>query len=231
MRAFMTPSLASLKLASILLVGALFVARLALSSERVAVYRCAAENGGVSLQDRPCPASSQETLRHLPRPPESAAVPPMPAPPKPVADPPPISKPVQPRAPPPPLWRCLDFDGSERESPDGIPRGRYVPLWVVGRDPYAPAQVIGRVGAPRPQPPLRPSARPTTTVTGVTQSSPLVYVEERCLMLSPAQTCARYAEQRKELERQMFNRQASDRAILRPQADRLRDLLAKHCDR
>ena len=54
-------------------------------------------------------------------------------------------------------------------------------------------------------------------------------VEERCRPLSPRRTCDRYLQQRRELERTMFNSQSSERALLEPEVQRLRRLLADHC--
>lgn len=205
----------------------------AFAAERIDVYRCAGEDGGVSLQDQPCPPGSDETYRQLRRPADAPT--PIRAEPavepehEQIPDPAPV---FTPRSVMPPLFQCVDFDGSQRESSDGIPRGRYVPLWVVGRDPYAPRQLFGRVGAPLPQPGVRPPAGPQTTQEQPTATGlPLVYVEERCYRLSFDQACERYAAQRRELERKIFNSQASDRAILQPQSNALRLLLAEHCGR
>ncbi|MGQ0798815.1 MAG: hypothetical protein ACT4NL_01715 [Pseudomarimonas sp.] len=136
-----------------------------------------------------------------------------------------------PRRPPPPLWTCVDFDGKERESRDGVGRGRYVPLWVVGRDPYAPRQLFGRVGQPLPQPATRPATGPRTMVEQNTGSAPLVYVEERCHEMSSEQACQRYREKRQEIERKIFNSQSSERSVLAPQSESLRSLLEQHCGR
>ncbi len=207
-----------------LLVGA------AVGSERLSVYRCSDGNGAVSLQDQPCPKGTDQSLRRLRRPIDPSpevdranvrATDTSPEPKPPIAE--------SNNTPPPPLWTCVDFDGNERESVDGIGRGRYVPLWVVGRDPYAPRQLFGRVGGPLPQPSLRPATGPQTTVEQNPGSAPLVYVEEHCYRLSAEQTCLRYAAQRREIERAIFNRQSSERAVLEPQSTALRILLQEHC--
>ncbi len=201
------------------------------AGERINVYRCAAADGAISLQDLPCPPSSDESIRRLRRPDEPDT--PLPSVAQPsstttAAEPPQLSQPPD-VDPLPPLWVCRDFDGAERESIDGEPRGRYVPLWVVGRDPYAPGQLFGRVGEPLANPTIAPSGRPPTQVDQSTTSSLLVYVAERCFLLSPSQRCVRFAEQRRELERKIFNSQASDRAIYAPQSAALRKLLIDHC--
>ena len=219
-------------LAIITICAALLLARLdAGAGERINVYRCEAADGGVSLQDQPCPPSSDESLRLMRRPyepdtPSSAVT-------QPTASVLPIETP--PLSPPrsveplPPLWLCRDFDGAERESSDGEPRGRYVPLWVVGRDPYAPGQLFGRVGEPLANPTIAPAGSPPTHVDRSPSSSLLVYVAEQCFLLSPRQRCVRFAEQRRELERKIFNSQASGRAILAPQSAALRNVLINHC--
>ena len=203
----------------------------ATGAERLSVYRCSDSTGAVSLQDQPCPVLSEQTVRQIRRPIErkpAAGEPARPPDPAPAELQPPNA---EPRRPPPPLWTCVDFDGQERESADGAGRGRYVPLWVVGRDPYAPRQLFGRVGEPLPQPSVRPATGPPTIVEQNTGSTPLVYVEERCYQMSAEQACLRYAEKRHEIERQIFNSQSSDRSVLQPQSAILGALLREHCGR
>ena len=199
----------------------------------VQVYRCVAKDGSISLQDHSCPSSSEATLKRLPRPDDphpSLDKATRPA----ESDANPVSTPDAARSSPgnrepPTLWICVDHQGKERESNDGIPEGRYVPLWVVGRDPYAPAQTFGRVGEPRPLPRVQPADGPRTRTASPHAPSPLVYVEERCRPLSPGRICDRYLQQRRELEREIFNAQSSDRAVLKPEVLRLKRLLADHC--
>ena len=200
-------------------------------AERVTVYRCAAADGGISLQDQPCPPSSQESIRRMRRPIDREV------PTLKVTAPPPTTPDPEPQAamapdavsPLPPLWLCRDFDGAERESTDGEPRGRYVPLWVVGRDPYAPRQEFGRVGEPLANPNTAPPGSPPTQVDGAPTSSSLIYVAERCYLLSADERCTRFAAQRREIERKIFNSQDSDKAILAPKSARLRQILIEHC--
>jgi hypothetical protein len=207
---------------------------LANASERISVYRCAAVNGAISLQDHPCPASSEQTLRVLARPPLGRPAAPLedvPAATDLSADAP-HSVQATDRAPaPPPLWVCRDYDGTERESNDGVGRGRYVPLWVVGRDPDAPVQLFGRVGAPLPQPSLRPPGGPRTVYSDAGSVTAQVYVEERCYLLAPGEACERYAERRRKLERRIFNSQPSERDRLRPELESLRRILIDACQR
>ncbi|MFA5683335.1 MAG: DUF4124 domain-containing protein [Lysobacteraceae bacterium] len=191
------------------------------------VYRCEDAQGRVSLQDHPCAAGQTQRQRQVPRVADSPL--PLPQPALPVEPAPaPAAAPIRPpRAPPPPMWLCRDFDGSERESADGQPRGRYVPLWVVGRDPDAPGQFFGRVGAASPVAPIRPVDGPRSA-QGV-QAEPQVWVEERCRLLGPADTCTRLAAQRSEIERQRFNAQQGDRLRLGEESTRLAGLLSTHC--
>ncbi len=197
----------------------------------VDVYRCVDPAGAVSLQDRPCPpshtASRREVVRELDAPPLAAKLQARdgsPAAPESRESPP---EPIRPE--PPPLWRCVDFDGSERESEDGRPRGRYVPLWVVGRDPGAPAQLFGRVGAAPARPAMTPGGGPPTTYSPRGNAQPTVYVEERCYLLSPAARCARLQEERAAIERRRFNAQPTERAELGKDSDALRATLAESC--
>ncbi len=202
----------------------------AAAGERIDVYRCLSDQGAVALQDRPCPVDATEEKRRLLRPLDPPAVAEMPAESTPelLTEPPPAEAPPEP-SPPPPLWLCIDFDGSERESADGQPRGRYVPLWLIGRDPYAPGQLFGRVGGPPALPPVRPAEGPRTRTAMPSAPAPMVYVEERCVALSAAERCRRYAAQRSELERRIFNAQPSEKAILAPQSAELRSILVEHC--
>jgi hypothetical protein len=124
---------------------------------------------------------------------------------------------------------CVDFDGAERLSQDGASRGRYVPLWVVGRDPNAPAQLFGRVGATPRLPAVQSPVGPQPTGPSAGGPSPQVYVEERCHLLSVEETCARHVAERRELQRRIFNAQSSERAILVPRSNQLRELLATYC--
>lgn len=139
-----------------------------------------------------------------------------------------VTRDVLPREPPL-LWRCIDFDGSERESEDGRAHGRYVPLWVVGRDPDAPAQLFGRIGAPLPRPSTTPGGGPLTTHSRTGDAQPMVYVEERCYLLSPAARCIRLRERREAIERRRFNAQPTERAELGKASDALRAILAESC--
>jgi hypothetical protein len=207
---------------------------LAKASERISVYRCATVDGAISLQDHPCPASSAQTLRLLVRPPPSPPGSPLDsaAAATDSGTDEPHQTPDRQRepSPAPPLWVCLDYDGTERESSDGVARGRYVPLWVVGRDPDAPAQVFGRVGAPPPQPNVQPPGGPRTVYSSA-GSAAQVYVEERCYLLTPGEACERYAERRRKLERRIFNSQPSERDRLRPESESLRRVLTDACQR
>jgi hypothetical protein len=204
--------------------------------DEVQVYQCVSASGHVSYQDQPCPPAAEATLRRLPRPddpPASAAE----EDPRPVpdTDPEPTIPPQSERGErppePPSLWICVDAEGAERESVDGIPEGRYVPLWVVGRDPYVPAQTFGRVGQPRPRPRVQPSDGPSTTQAPRAAQNTLIYVEERCRRLPAGRVCERYSNLLRELQRTMFNSQASDRAELKPESDRLKRYLADYCGR
>jgi len=201
------------------------------AAEVLTIYRCTSAGGSVSLQDKPCHAADEQTrrqvLRHLDTPSLAPAEPerPQEGVPSPALD----AAADRPPPPPPPLWVCVDFDGSQRESSDGQPRGRYVPLWVVGRDPDAPAQLFGRVGDSPGLPAVAPAAGARSRVVTGNQAAPQVWVAERCYELGPAAACRRYAEQQRELERRIFNAQPSERALLAPQSEALRRTLTESC--
>lgn len=199
------------------------------AAEVLTIYRCTSADGAVSLQDTPCRADAEQTRRQVlrrldsPSPTPTAELSPA------VEVPPPADDAASGRPPPPPLWLCVDFDGSQRESGDGEPRGRYVPLWVVGRDPNAPAQLFGRVGDAPALPAVAPPDGARTRVVSGNQAAPQVWVAERCYRLDPATACRRYADRRRELERRIFNAQPGERALLAPQSAALRRTLSESC--
>ncbi len=209
----------------------LLVAGASRAQPTVEVFRCVDEDGAVSLQDRPCPPGHASTKREVIREPDAPARhTAAPSAPVPATEELPDATAVEAaRREPPPLWRCIDFDGSERESEDGRPHGRYVPLWVVGRDPDAPAQLFGRIGAPPPRPATTPGGGPRTTYSRIGGAQPMVYVEERCFLLSPEARCIRLRERHEAIERRRFNAQPTERAELAKVSDALRAALAESC--
>lgn len=201
---------------------------LSAQAQTTVVYRCVDAEGHVSLQDEPCPSGQQQSVRELTEPSGLETVPaieidgvarevaPPPAPPG--DEPPP---------PPPPLWRCVDHEGETYLSRDGVPNARWLPLWVVGIDPRAPAQAFGKVGAPKPKPPSTGPGVPA--VAGARE--PLIWVEDVCRRLDDAAACEHYADRRADLRRRIFNSQPSERAQLQPEERELTRILRESCGR
>jgi hypothetical protein len=189
------------------------------------IHTCIDASGARSLQDRPCGNARTESTRQVEGSADSA---PLPLPePAPVEPPPADPVAVAERRDPPPLWQCVDHTGRRFDSVDGIPQGRYVPLWVVGADPRAPLRVFGDEGRPAPGAGPR---MPSAPVTAPAIMEPMVWVEDRCWRLGPAQACARYRVQRDELRRGMFNAMQSRRDALRIEERALSQLLRESCD-
>src|SRR5579885_2389455 len=81
------------------------------AAQAVQVYRCAARDGAVSYQDKPCPAHQRQSTVSLRDAPAVSSVPQPPvsaAPPTPSASAPPIAAP--PPAPLPTMYACTRYD-------------------------------------------------------------------------------------------------------------------------
>lgn len=201
------------------------------------VYRCVAADGSVALQDRPCPRAASEQRRSLALPadaPGSAEpVEPLRVDAAPVADAADVADrdATAPAPAPPPLWECVRHDGERYESDTGVPERRWVPLWVLGRDPRAPPSLFGTPGAPAPTPRGRGPAGPTVPPQVGLATTPGAWVEDRCQRLPPAEACRRFADRRDALRRQWRLAQASERARIAPQERELSRVLREACGR
>lgn len=198
----------------------------------LSVYRCEDRAGAISLQDTPCPQDQTEELRRVrvaPPPEPDAATAVAPKAPAMPADSAPVRAESLPRPRPQPLYECHRPDGSVYESPDGVPQRQWVPLWVLGLDPRAPARTFGEVGRP---PPRAPRDRPGVSAV---RSDPTLglgagaWVEDRCQRLPDAMACARRREHLSELGRQIFQGQQRERERLRAQQRALRQQLRLEC--
>lgn len=200
------------------------------------VYRCVAADGSVALQDRPCPRADTEQRRSLSVPEGAAATAvaetlPAPASPAAHAAEPALDATPPPMPAPPPLWDCVRHDGEHYESDTGVPERRWVPLWVLGRDPRAPPSLFGTPGAPAPTPRGRGPAGPTVPPQVGLATTPGAWVEDRCQRLPPAEACRRFADRRDALRRQWRLAQASERARIAPQERELSRVLREACGR
>lgn len=119
-------------------------------------YKCVDARGGITFQDRPCRAGTEQHKIALP---DSAPAPQAPAdtPPSPPPEPPTSSlmdEPLAPpRIPPPAFFLCTRYDGTTYISDTGEGGSALVPLGVLGvpgrslADAYSPQNSIG-VSAP-----------------------------------------------------------------------------------
>lgn len=190
------------------------------------VYRCSDARGVVSLQDVPCAAGKRQQVLTMQRPQAPSAATKAPAtvsPPSPAAPPapPPPAPLVVYRAPPQPMYECTRPDGSRYTSDDGRGNPRWVPLWTLGgwRHPH------------------RHDGNGTETGTPPVTDSPLwpvfmgggQWIHDDCVMLPPAEACARLRDRRAELRRRFFNAQELERDALRREERALNARLDNDC--
>ncbi|MGN6113699.1 MAG: hypothetical protein ACTHOC_11990 [Luteimonas sp.] len=102
----------------------------------VTVYRCVADDGGVTLRDTPCAKGARQEARSMVRPADAPPAPARevaaaPAPAAAAADAPPRVVVVR-EAAPTPMYECTTPDNTTytSDSPEGNPR--WVPMWTLG---------------------------------------------------------------------------------------------------
>ena len=188
----------------------------------VTIYRCVAAGNKVSLQDHPCPKDAHQDVREMIRPQD------------PPSRPQPIAKAVPVRAPaqvevrivhvhdPQPLYECHSFDGSTYLSQTGVPEQHFVPLWVLGRDPYSMDAGIAHVGSPAP-------VAPSGSTSGPIVYPPGSWVQDRCDRLPQAEVCQRLRDREDNLGTRIFNAQPSDRAVYERERQGLVEQLRSDC--
>jgi hypothetical protein len=198
----------------------------------VLVYHCTGNGGAVALQDVPCPAGDTQERRTLRGPSPRVPAAPFPTVALPASasafDEPDRAEP-EPRRVPAPMFECRRHDGSIYESSDGVPQRHWVPLWVLGLDPRAPARTFGKVGAPPASPPRRGPGLTTATSEPALAYGAGTWVEDRCVALPPALACERRGEQLAALGRRIFLAQQRERDRLRGEQRALRDQLRREC--
>ena len=200
------------------------------------VYRCVDATGAVALQDRPCPPGQEQERSERRRPLDGVAPAPPPAP---VATPAESGSDATAAAAdaavaapsPPALWDCVRHDGERYESDTGVAPQYWVPLWVLGRDPRAPPSLFGSPGAPRPPPPASGPEAPTLPAATGLALTPGAWVQDRCRLLSVAETCARLSARRDALRREWRLAMPSGRAQIQPQERALSQTLRVSCGR
>lgn len=200
------------------------------TTDTVTVYRCTDAAGKVSLQDAPCAKGQAQQARQLPRPidpPSAPVVRPAPAPAPAAA---PETRTVY-LAPPRPLYECVTPDGTRYTSDDGRGNPRWVPLWTLGVPAVPPRPARGEVPGPsgRPAHPA-PAAHPPRH----DRAWPMVagggsWVRDACVVLPPAEACARLRDRRAELRTRFFNAQEKERDRLRLEERALNARLDNDC--
>lgn len=179
------------------------------------VHKCRDAEGRIAYQDRPCVGES------LPTPPLAPAPPWRPPPPEPEAPAPTRAEAAPPAAPAPnptplpTLYRCTDFEGNSRVTAIPDRRGRYVPLWA-----------LGRFSSPFPAPP----ADRITHAPGLGASGALyTYVEDDCRPMPRAELCAWWTERLREVDRRVQSTFFDERRAYREEQAGLREYLALFC--
>lgn len=180
------------------------------------VHKCRDAEGLIAYQDRPC---AGETLP----PPPLAPAPPWRAPPavEPAApastraDAAPQVVPTPNPTPLPTLYRCTDFEGKRRVTAIPDRRGRYVPLWVLGR----------HAGPFSPPPGDAPSVSAGLGASGALYT----YVEDDCRPMPRAELCAWWTERLREVDKRVQSTFFDERRAYREEQAGLREYLALFC--
>lgn len=180
------------------------------------VHKCRDAEGRIAYQDQPCPGETLPAPPLAPAPPwRPPAVEASPAPAPSRREPTPTMAPAPNPTPLPTLYRCTDFEGKSRVT--GIPdrRGRYVPLWV-----------LGRFSSPFPAPP----AGSITHAPGLGASGArYTYVEDDCRPMPRAELCAWWTERLREVDKRVQSTFFDERRAYREEQAGLREYLALFC--
>jgi hypothetical protein len=172
----------------------------------ITVFRCVDAKGAVSLQDKPCPKTSQATSREMVRPKDAPPRPASPPPPPPEPAPAPGGEPwefADVREPPPPMYVCTSYDGIVRESEVYDPNPRCEPLALYYPVPEA----------------LTPE-----------EAGACHWVEDSCVRLSDAEACDRWRAHRKQAASDALHADSSTMAYKRSELRRITQIVAEHCD-
>jgi hypothetical protein len=172
----------------------------------ITVFRCVDARGAVTLQDKPCPKTSQATSREMVRPKDAPPRPPSRKPePEPApdayAEPPWEYTPM--REPPPPMYVCTSYDGIVRESESYDPNPRCEPLALYY--PYPESLSPEEAGACH-------------------------WVEDSCVRLSDDEACERWRAHRKQAKSDALHADSSTMAYKRSELRRIEQIIATHCD-
>lgn len=188
----------------------------ATQSAEVRIYRCTDGAGKQTLRDTPCPKGQQQQVRDMVRPKDAPlATEPLSAPRRAAALIPPPPAQVVYLAPPRPMYECVTHEGKRytSETDDGNPR--WVPLWTLDYPVVRPRTSLGNnIGGatPRPGSSYRPPARDINWPVAMGGGQ---WIRDQCVMLPPAETCARLRDRRDEIRGRFFRAMPSERDVLR----------------
>jgi len=171
----------------------------------VIVYRCVADKGVVSLQDKPCAKGTEQKTIEMVRPKD--------APPRPRSQPEPVVEELPPpppawedqpqRLPPPPLYECTSYDGIVRESEVYDPNPHCEPLALY--HPYAEQLTPQQAGA-------------------------CMWVRDSCVLLSEQETCARWRVNRKKAASEALHADSTTQPYRQSELRRIDQILRENCD-
>ncbi|MDE2407191.1 MAG: DUF4124 domain-containing protein [Xanthomonadaceae bacterium] len=175
------------------------------------VYRCTDAGGKVSVGDAPCPQGQNQQVRAMQRPQDAPARPMPPAPPATAHPAPAVQQAPVYLIPPRPMYECTTPDGKRYTSDDNRGNPRWVPLWTLGYPVVRPKSALGdNIGRPDAvlHPPPRDMNWPVATGGGT-------WIHDDCVMLPPADACARLRDRRDAIRTRFFNAQEKERDSLR----------------
>lgn len=154
----------------------------------ITVYKCSAQDGAITYQDKPCPARQRQNTLELSDAPIATPAPvvsvPPPAasstPPEPVAEaPPPAALPA--------MYACTTYDGEKKYLSDTLPGPYPVPLGALGYPGRSLDQAYGgrnRLGLSAPE-----EARKPTIGRGPLIANAQVMVQDHCVPAPRSQVC------------------------------------------
>lgn len=187
------------------------------------VYKCVA-GGQTIYQQTPCPKSQQQqTLQLEDSAPANGEVAPMPEAPRQTdsgVDTPPSPLPAQ---PPPRMFGCVRAtDGKPYTSADGNPQPYLAPLGVLG---VASGSLSDTYGNPNSAVASAPELNRGKGNVGAIATRNLVWVQDQCRQLSPAETCQELRSESETTQRQIRNAFKSERGPLDAKDAQLRGQL------
>jgi Domain of unknown function (DUF4124) len=187
------------------------------------VYKCVA-GGQTSYQQTPCTKSQQQqTLQLQDSAPANGEVAPMPEAPRPTDLGVNTSPPPPPMQPPPRMFGCVRAtDGKAYTSADGNPQPYLAPLGVLG---VASGSLSDTYGNPNSAVASAPELNRGKGNIGAIATRNLVWVQDQCRELSPAEACQALRSEAESTQRQIRNAFKSERGPLDAKDARLREQL------